>query len=128
MDTPFSASTAGRIEALIRKNPPVSHEYQRYPGHPPTTYLAAALPALSRTEISRITPRTTNVLSGSDITSKGGSFQTIYDTLGSANAAKIKALPISRGMPLYSSVDELLYVRATDSRNTQAGDSALFTI
>lgn len=78
---------------------PSQGEYQRYPGHPATTYLSAVLPTLTRDQISTIASRI----------QKGGSLG------GTAIATDAIIVDSDR---LYASVDELIY--ATD-RSEQTG-------
>jgi uncharacterized protein (TIGR02600 family) len=109
----FSHSFEGKLKA----NQPVNHEYQRYPGHPATTYLSAALPGLTREQIYGITPRVTNLLGSTDVSSSGGTKKTNLDDV--YNSAKPKSLPLSKALPLYSSVDELRFKRSTSARGTE---------
>jgi len=101
------------FEGLLKSRQPVMHEYQRYPGHPATTYLSAVFPNLSRAQIAVIAPR----VSGGG--SAGGTTTTFSGSTGS-----VAALPLSDGMPLYASVDELRYLRSTTARSNQ---DSLFT-
>ncbi|HSJ04395.1 MAG TPA: Verru_Chthon cassette protein A, partial [Verrucomicrobium sp.] len=74
----------------LAKFQPAQREYQRYPGHPATTYLSAVFPTLTRAQIAEIVPR---IGEGG---SKGG---TVVATSG-------VAADVER---LYASVDELVY-------------------
>ncbi|WP_081892560.1 Verru_Chthon cassette protein A [Verrucomicrobium sp. BvORR106] len=78
---------------------PAQLEYQRYPGHPATTYLSAVIPSLTREQIGLIAPR---LQTGG---SKGGTVWAPGKVL----------LDTDR---LYASVDELIY---NPDRTTQAG-------
>lgn len=69
---------------------PAQREYQRYPGHPATTYLSAALPNLSRADIYNIASRV----------QMGGSLG------GTTLAPELVPLDADR---LYAYVDELIY-------------------
>jgi len=75
---------------------PVQREYQRYPGHPATTYLSAVMPSLTRAQIGDIIPRVTT----------GGS-------LGGTALVTAGTAPFSTDNDrLYASVDELAFVPA----------------
>ncbi|MEZ0388851.1 MAG: Verru_Chthon cassette protein A [Verrucomicrobium sp.] len=78
---------------------PAQLEYQRYPGHPATTYLSAVLPGLTRDQIGTIASR---VQMGG---SKGG-------TVWAPNKVLLD------NDRLYASVDELIY---NPSRTAQVG-------
>lgn len=99
-------------ESIMRLRQPVSHEYQRYPGHPGTTYLSAIFPNLTRNQIADVVPR---IAYGG---SRGGTVAT------AASGTSATALPFSDGLPLYASVDELRFVRSLSQRTTQ---DSLFT-
>ncbi|HSI85538.1 MAG: Verru_Chthon cassette protein A [Candidatus Methylacidiphilales bacterium] len=117
-DMPFSNNTN---ESILKGNQPVNKEYQRYAGHPATTYLSAVFPDLTRSEIYDIVPR----ISWDTKYSAGGTKETWDYAADSATAAKKYAgLPLSDGMPLYASVDELRYVRSTTAR-TVTSDTVL---
>lgn len=76
-----------RQEQALALNQPAQFEYQRYPGHPGTTFLSAALPTLDSFEkIYDVTPRYSN------IGSVGGSV----------------AIPIPPVAPEHPGVDRLL--------------------
>ncbi len=79
---------------------PVLHEYQRYPGHPSTTYLSAVFPALTADQIGSIATRM----------QKGGS-------LGGSKLATTSVMNDSDR--LYASIDELIF---DPSRADQAID------
>ncbi|PTY02355.1 hypothetical protein DB346_09610 [Verrucomicrobia bacterium LW23] len=99
-------------ESAFRNTQPVSHEYQRYPGHPATTYLSAVFPGLTRSQIYDIVPR----VSSDSKYSAGGTVNTLSYAEDATGANKYAGLPISDGMPLYASVDELRYARSTSAR------------
>ena len=101
------------FESKLRFTQPVMHEYQRYPGHPATTYLSAVFPTMSRADIGSVVPK---VGAGG---SQGGTINTY-----SGNSTTVAALPFSDGLPLYASVDELRFVRSTTARTNQ---DSLFT-
>ena len=109
MDAPRARND---FESKLKVSQPVLHEYQRYPGHPATTYLSAVFPWLTRANIGEIVPK---VSAGG---SQGGTANTYLAGTGTA-------LPMSDGVPLYASVDELRFVRSTATRASQ--DAALFT-
>ncbi len=44
-------------EVKLALNQPARREFQRYPGHPGTTYLSAAFPGLTRDDLATIVPR-----------------------------------------------------------------------
>lgn len=108
MDTPRARND---FENKLKDTQPVNHEYQRYPGHPATTYLSAVFPSLTRADIGTIIPR---IAAGG---SEGGTKNTF-----SGNSTTVAALPFSDGAPLYASVDELRYIRSTSARS-----ASLFT-
>jgi uncharacterized protein (TIGR02600 family) len=105
MDMPRGKTTFE--EQTLSAKQPVNHEYQRYPGHPATTYLSAVFPSLTRSQIADVIPR---ISYGG---SRGG---TVNTTVTGTNPA---ALPFSDGTPLYATVDELRYVRSSTSRTRQ---------
>ena len=50
--------TGSQFEKLsLAQFQPARQEYQRYPGHPATTYLSAAFPNLTRGQVNQIAPR-----------------------------------------------------------------------
>ncbi|HSI85628.1 MAG TPA: Verru_Chthon cassette protein A [Candidatus Methylacidiphilales bacterium] len=99
-------------ESALLSNQPVTHEFQRYPGHPATTYLSAVFPHLTRQQICDIIPR----ISWDTKYSNGGTVTTTAYLEDGTGATKYGGLPLSDGMPLYASVDELRYVRSTMGR------------
>lgn len=109
-DMPY---VSGSTEIKLRDNQPVQHEYQRYPGHPATTYLSAVFPnlwptAADRSRIYDIVPRityTSGAGSTVDVSSKGGTVKTNATTA----KATIPCIGFSDGDHLYSSVDELQF-------------------
>lgn len=105
MDTPRARNIS---ETALKTTQPVLHEYQRYPGHPATTYLSAVFPWLTRTNIGDISPK---VSAGG---SEGGTKPTYTGTNMTASA-----LPLTDNAPLYASVDELRYIRSTSTRSSQ---------
>lgn len=117
------------FEGKLTGNQPVNHEYQRYPGHPATTYLSAVFPDLGRGELYSITPRVTNLLGSADVSSQGGTRTTNYG-VGAAASARPTALPLSKGLPLYASLDELRFKRSITARETQedAAGNLLLTV
>lgn len=72
---------------------PAQHEYQRYPGHPATTFLSAALPDLNLASIYSILPRLEN-----DGSTQGGTVKITNPVTGDSDR-------------LYQSVDELAFTR-----------------
>ncbi len=77
-------------KTYMAKFQPAKDEYQRYPGHPATTYLSAVFPGLTAANIDQIAPR---INSG-----------------GSVSGTQIAANAITPDSDrLYSSVDELLF-------------------
>lgn len=126
-DMPYGNSGgANALDEKLRINQPVLHEYQRYPGHPATTYLSAVFPSAldTRQKIYDITPRVTYYTvadsTKSDKSSQGGTILTSKNTWS-------KALPISDGDHLYASVDELNFVTTQSSLTTGTRPSNLFT-
>ncbi len=93
-DTPRVASTWEKDS--LAKSQPFQKEYQRYPGHPATTYLSAVFPDWKRSEIYDILPRVT------DGGSKGGTVNIPVD------GSKPDAL-VPDSDRLYASVDELMF-------------------
>jgi uncharacterized protein (TIGR02600 family) len=89
MDTPHVSSTYDKNLANYQ---PVQKEFQRYPGHPATTYLSAVFPFLTRTDIAAIAPRTR----------AGGS-------VGGTVASTTALTPLNPAPRLYASTDELAY-------------------
>ncbi|XHR29497.1 MAG: Verru_Chthon cassette protein A [Chthoniobacteraceae bacterium] len=79
-------------KTYFAQNQPAKNEFQRYPGHPATTYLSAAFPSLTAANIYQIAPR---VAPGG---SSGGA--------NSITSASSITIDTDR---LYSSVDELLF-------------------
>lgn len=101
--TPVTATVQDRTLAT---NQPAQFEYQRYPGHPATTFLSAALPSLDTLDkIYALAPRIVNE------GSKGG---TVATALPSSAPAQIRP----DGDRLYSSVGELAFDTA---RNRASG-------
>ncbi len=88
-DIPRTANQTFEL-AILSKNQPAQSEYQRYPGHPATTYLSAVFPSLSPTSIYQIIPRV----------APGGSYS-------GTTVAATNVIPDSDR--LYSSIDELLF-------------------
>lgn len=87
-DIPRVYTTFDRI--CLAKNQPAQNEFQRYPGHPATTYLSAVFPSLTAEDIAGIATR---IKYGG---SKGGT--TVATSSVSPDTDR-----------LYASVDELLY-------------------
>ncbi|MDQ3621920.1 MAG: Verru_Chthon cassette protein A, partial [Verrucomicrobiota bacterium] len=83
-------------KTFLAKSQPFQKEYQRYPGHPATTYLSAVFPDWKRSEIYDILPRVT------DGGSRGGTVNIPLD------GAKPDAL-VADADRLYASVDELMF-------------------
>ncbi len=77
-------------KTYFAQNQPAKNEFQRYPGHPATTYLSAVFPSLTEADIYQITPRV----------APGGS---VGGTVVTGSAITIDT------NRLYSSVDELLF-------------------
>jgi len=102
-DTPRTLSS---IDKRLAGYQPRAAEYQRYPGHPATTYLSAAFPpGLTRAELLQIVPRAE---AGG---SQGG-------TISNYNSGTLDPNPISLDKErLYASVDELLYRPGSSSGN-----------
>jgi len=91
-------------DANLALSQPWKGEYQRYPGHPATVSLSAALPSLtSRSAIEALTPR---VNTGG---SSGGSVVNITPTALADDGAR-----------LYANVDELLYATNRSATGTNA--------
>ncbi len=124
-------------EDLMLGNQQVRNEYQRYPGHPMTTYLSAVFPFLTRSQIPALSPRLpalsyANTLGGS----QGGTVPTIVltganhdstwefnTTFTQVNPSQTVILPATTpGQPgyyrLYDSVDELLYAQSGSGTGT----------
>lgn len=94
-DTPFMKS---RIDTnSLSPRQPVRNEFQRYPGHPATTYLSAVFPYLNREQLSAMVPRAQ--IGGS----RGG-------TVGTDTGTSAISLDGDR---LYASTDELVFGPAT---------------
>ncbi|WP_157211078.1 Verru_Chthon cassette protein A [Verrucomicrobium spinosum] len=74
----------------MAKFQPAQREYQRYPGHPATTYLSAVFPSLTRAQIAEMVPRI----------GEGGSRG------GTVIASTGVVTDVDR---LYAAVDELVY-------------------
>ena len=106
--TSFSTTpvTYTAMDGAIAINQPGQYEYQRYPGHPATTFLSAALPNLNLQSIYDILPRLTN-----DRSSQGGT-------------AKVSAPLEVDTDRLYQSVDELSFAK-TRSPNSGVDRAAL---
>jgi uncharacterized protein (TIGR02600 family) len=103
-DTPIIAS---RQDINLAISQPWQGEFQRYPGHPATISLSAALPSLTtRDSIEALAPR---LAAGG---SEGGDAQALNDKGGNQTAQKLIPDPDR----LYASVDELLFL--TSNRST----------
>ncbi len=87
-DTPRTASAS---ETNLALNQPAHNEFQRYPGHPATTYLTTVFTNLTRAQLYAIVPRV------NDGGSKGGSVSV-------TSASPV----VQKTDRLYSSVDEML--------------------
>ncbi|HEX4086013.1 MAG TPA: Verru_Chthon cassette protein A [Chthoniobacteraceae bacterium] len=87
-DTPRVSSPFD--ETCLAAYQPAQNEYQRYPGHPATTYLSAVFPTLTSAQIYQIVPRVT----------QGGS-------LGGTVTATGAIVPDTDR--LYDTVDELMF-------------------
>ena len=98
-DTPHTDSSFE--QTYLALNQPAQKEFQRYPGHPATTYLSAVFPSLTSTNIYQIVPRV----------APGGS-------QGGTVIAPGSVVPDSDR--LYASVDELLFAT---SRLLSSGSS-----
>lgn len=123
-DMPYSKCAT---DNKLLKNQPVQHEYQRYPGHPATTYLSAVFPGTitSRQKLYDIVPRVTYYRLGdtakNDISSQGGTVQTSLTSWSSG------PLPLSDGDHLYASVDELQFVTTQANLKGTTRPTNLFT-
>lgn len=92
-------------KTCLAKNQPAQNEFQRYPGHPATTYLSAVFANLTPANIAQIAAR---VASG-----------------GSQSGTAVAAASITPDSDrLYASVDELLYT-ASRAANPVVTPSAL---
>lgn len=103
-DVPRISSNQDRSLALSQ---PAADEFQRYPGHPATTYLSAVFPDLKREQIATIAPR---IAFGG---SKGGT-----NPITS---------PVAIGLDhdrLYASVDELIYAPGRSLQSALGIDEA----
>ncbi len=89
-DTPRIDSSFERTYLAL--NQPVHGEFQRYPGHPATTYLTAVFPGLTTNQLYAITPR---------INGGGSDSGTLPVTTDAPLTAKTDRL--------YASVDELVF-------------------
>lgn len=83
---------ASSYDQNLAQRQPAQYEFQRYPGHPATTYLSAVFPTATRAEIANLAPRT----------SGGGTLG------GTTSYTATTPLPLKQAR-LYASVDELLY-------------------
>ncbi|MDQ3624379.1 MAG: Verru_Chthon cassette protein A, partial [Verrucomicrobiota bacterium] len=99
-DTPRVGSVWEKTYLAL--NQPHQKEYQRYPGHPATTYLSAVFPSWKREEIMRILPR---VVDGG---SEGGLRPVPEDQSLRTGALEPDA------DRLYASVDELMFRHESD--------------
>jgi uncharacterized protein (TIGR02600 family) len=96
-DVPRVYSTFDRTNLALYQ--PAQNEFQRFPGHPATTYISAVFPYLTAPDICQIAPRVTS----------GGSLS------GTAVAGQLITFDRDR---LYSSVDELLYSTLPSNSST----------
>jgi uncharacterized protein (TIGR02600 family) len=91
-------------DANLALSQPWKGEYQRYPGHPATVSLSAALPSLtSQSAIEALTPR--------------------VNTGGSSGGSVVNITPAALtddGARLYANVDELLYATNRSATGTNA--------
>lgn len=94
-------------------NQPIRGEFQRYPGHPASTYLSAAFPGMSTNNLWAMTPRVNGggsvggSVSVNNSSTAVNSYTSIYGTPPSN-------LPNTDGVPqktdrLYASMDELMF-------------------
>ena len=83
------------FDNALAYNQPLTGEYQRYPGHPATVYLATVFPWLNRTQVAAIGPRI----------SAGGSAGGTVNTLG-------PTIPLAKNERLYAAVDELAFANS----------------
>lgn len=88
-------STSSDFDRSLSRIQPVQGEFQRYPGHPATTYLSAVFPDLTREQITEIAPRGVMETNGAR-TTRGGTIQ------GTGRMT----IPQDR---LYASVEEMLF-------------------
>ncbi|PTX99502.1 hypothetical protein DB346_16835 [Verrucomicrobia bacterium LW23] len=100
-DIPGSFMDMPRFNNSFEKNSlgqsqPRQGEFQRYPGHPATTFLSAVFPTLTRDQLAAINPR----INGGG--SKGG-------TVNNTTLVKLNA----KSDRLYATVDELFYGQPT---------------
>jgi len=98
-DVPHFDSTFDKQRLSLSQ--PAQLEYQRYPGHPATTYLSAVLPDLTREQIGKIAARV----------QAGGSLG------GTTKASNKVGLDNDR---LYASIDELVFEQALGGQNRVA--------
>ncbi|HRJ73554.1 MAG TPA: Verru_Chthon cassette protein A, partial [Terrimicrobiaceae bacterium] len=97
-------------EGALAGSQPVKYEYQRYPGHPATTFLSAALPSLTTTDaLFSVLPRLENTNSSNGGTILGGAGSTLQPVVPDANR-------------LYQSVDEILFSTQSSSTGRQPND------
>lgn len=97
---------------LLGGDQPVNKEFQRYPGHPATTYLSAVFPDLTRANLYSLVPR----INGGG--SNGG-------TSNTTNTGFTTITPDSDR--LYSSVDELMFAPTVNGSGTRNGNNPLIT-
>ena len=99
-------------ETKLRLNQPLQHEYQRYPGHPATTYLSAVFPDLTRANIFDLAPKISPDSSNTTTAySKGGTVPTSTSTAG--------RLPFAKASHLYASVDEVRFRTKSEAASTK---------
>jgi Tfp pilus assembly protein PilX len=109
-DTPIMGS---RQDVNLAISQPWQGEFQRYPGHPATISLSAALPSLdTRDKIEALAPR---LAAGG---SEGGRVVALNNSAGVQTAQKLIPDPDR----LYASVDELLFLTSDRSKGIFTDD------
>ena len=100
---------------------PVANEYQRFPGHPSTTYLSAVFPSLSRQQLAQLAPRIGEWSSttGGNNGSNGGTSKTINFNYNFGNGFTTVPGTAINNLPLrlYDSIDELQYAPVAATTN-----------
>jgi uncharacterized protein (TIGR02600 family) len=85
-------------KTFLARNQPRQKEYQRYAGHPATTYLSAVFPTWSRAELMDVLPRLSD-----ENSSKGGTVM--------ANPEGVPKPVVPDTDRLFASVDELMFLQ-----------------
>ncbi len=102
-DIPYFSSLD---EGYLARNQPVADEYQRFPGHPASTYLSAVFPDLTRDQLALLTPRVSNRVNGDTGAVAGSQGGTVTTSDLIDDATKIIHPDSAR---LYPSVDEVVF-------------------